>query len=500
MKKIILIILIPFSLFFSSCGLMNPASEDKLSGDDFWNNGTNSDVETFILSMYNSFRNATMNNSNFITLTGDVRCAPVIPYSAGSYYVTDLTNNNLTSLITRYGDAKNAGLITKWNTFYEVVQEANILLKEIKNVPGLTDKQIGGYKAEAVFMRSLSYFFMVRAFGDVPYFTNAYNSQSLPRTDMVTILNNCIADLQAVIDGDPKAEYLPWIYSISSKKGVRASRGAALTLMMHMNLWLVKFDSKNATKYYQNVAALGAELVDNNGGVYTLLPISESTSIFRGGSSESFFEIAQNLNSSEYFTFESIFSNSVTYVALRKSSPVYYYKYDFLYKIFPADKPDKRVEEWFDDKIYAIDGTNKEIKKFLNVDTYTGTSVTSNSRNQIVFRYADAILLFAEAEAALGVDDKAQSLVNMIRDRAGAEEFTSTGKQLQDDIYWERVRELIGEGQYYYDLVRTGKLYDANYCYHPITRTQFKAGGWTWPIHRTALENNTYMSLNTYWQ
>ncbi len=64
---------------------------------------------------------------------------------------------------------------------------------------------------------------------------------------------------------------------------------------------------------------------------------------------------------------------------------------------------------------------SKEIKKFWNIDTYGNGTITSNSGNQIVFRYAGALLLYAEALAALGTNDtKACELLNRVRNRAHA--------------------------------------------------------------------------------
>ena len=142
-----------------------------------------------------------------------------------------------------------------------------------------------------------------------------------------------------------------------------------------------------------------------------------------------------------------------------------------------------------------------EIIKFLNIDYYGNNSITSNSGNQIVFRYAGALLLYAEALAALGTNDtKANELLNRIRHRAGASESFSSGKELQDAIFWERQRELIGEGHYYYDLVRTGNISNIAYCAHPIRRTDFNVGAWTWPLHRDVLKNNTNIQLNLFWE
>jgi hypothetical protein len=491
-----------FSCILSGCDIANK-SEDKLSGDDFWAQGNTTNAEAFLLSIYNSFRNATMIERPFITYSGDMRCAPITAYSSSNYYVTHLAANDMSGLRDRYPTTSNGGLIMKWDIFYEVIQDANILLAEISKVPGMEEMDRSRFKAEAIFMRNLSYFFIVRAFGDVPYYTNAYNEDPLPRTNMVTVLQNCLADLQPLITDDPNAAILPWAYGLYSRKGVRASRGSVIALLMHINLWLVQFDAANKDQYYKNVVALGEELERNNGN-YSLLNIESSSIIFRGGSDEGLFEIAQNINYNEIFMVNANFSNLVSFRG--SSNPILWYSGDYMSTLFPIYEEDARRDLWFDENIYSTTSTTsttlKEIKKFWNFDTYGSSStITSNSGNQIVFRYAGALLLYAEALAALGTDDtKACELLNRIRTRAHAPEVNVSGNDLKDAIFWERCRELIGEGHYYYDLVRTGKVYDRNYCPNPMTRTNFNAGAWTWPIHRDALTNNTLMELNLFWE
>ena len=120
--------------------------------------------------------------------------------------------------------------------------------------------------------------------------------------------------------------------------------------------------------------------------------------------------------------------------------------------------------------------------------------------NQIVFRYADAILLRAEALAELGRDAQAREIVNVVRERAQADlAVTEVGDELKDFIWWERTRELMGEGHFFYDLVRTRKVVNSKYTMAPINVDAFNRGAWTWPIHPDALNNNPYMTLNTYW-
>jgi len=479
--------------------LLTVKNEEKLSGDEFWTQGNEADVESFTLSMYAFFRSATMTASPFITSTGDFRCAPVMPFTPNNNsYFSLLASNNLNTLISRNENGESN--VTDWKNFYKVVQSANILLENIGNVPGLSEQKKQEFRFEAVFMRNLSFFMMARVFGDIPYYTNAQNQSSLPRSNMVVVLNNCLNDLKSILDADPNAQNIPWLQP-GQKSGIRPNRGAALLLMMHINMWLVRFDATKANTYYQNTVDLGNLLVNNNGGAYYLLDIERSSDIFRGGSAESLFEIAQNINAGETFNSASNFSNQFTYKYKSISDyPPAYFPIDFLGRLFSPEETDKRKELWFDEDIYKVDGTRKELTKFLYPDV-SGGKYTSNAGNQIVFRYADGILLYAEALSELGTDEsKALELLNLVRNRAGAAPKASLGTDLKDDIYWERVRELIGEGQYYFDLVRTGKIHDPNYCYHTISRANFNAGAWTWPIHPNAFLNNTKMTDNMYWK
>lgn len=504
MKIYILFMIMACSFFLTSCNLLDVKSEDKLPGDEFWIDGNAANVEGFLMSAYSNFRKAAMGNGAFLTASGDMRCAPIKPYSSNDEgkRVGNLADNNMNELRTSGGTP--FGETTQWKPFFDVIQTANILVKEIDQVSALTEEQHRMFKAEAVFLRNLAYFFMVRAFGDVPYYTKAYNSASLPRTDMVTVLQNCLEDLRTGALGDSSdTGLLPWTYSSNAKKGVRASHGSVIALMMHINLWLVQFDEQNKTDYYQNVVDLGA-LLEQNKGVYELLDMSRISNVFKGGSNEGLFEIAQNINASnEVFPSLAVFSNNVAYSHRKENqSPMYYYDGDFLEKIYPFMKDDLRKSYWFDENMYSSSDMNlTEIKKFLNIDHYGDNNITSNSGNQIVFRYAGALLLYAEALAALGTDEaKANELLNRIRRRAGAEEMFFSGRELQDAIFWERQRELIGEAHSFYDLVRTGRISNMMYCAHPIRRTDFNVGAWTWPLHKDALKNNTNIQLNLYWE
>lgn len=510
MKQFIYILLLCPLFLLSGCGLLDVRSDEKLSGYEMWDGANSETVEGFVRSMYSQFRAATMQDSYFLVYSGELRCAPIIDRQGGTSgqgmgYLMDNDLNGLRNLYSKT-DAKQAGAITQWSDFYKVIQSANILIKEIgrSSVPA---QEADAFKDEAVFMRCLSYFFLVRNFGAVPYYTDAYHQEALSRTNMVTVLKNISAELEGILTADPDATILPWTNTVTSKKAVRASRGSVVALLMHVNMWLAGFDEKNAKAYYQKVADYGDLLVNKSGDAYRLLPIGQTSTIFRGGSDEGIFEIVQNVSyeaGKEVFDNGAVYSNYVVGKSAFTSQnrPKVEYETEFLSKVYSPGETDKRVDLWFDKNIYSTyDSDPKEVLKFLNPDVTGSSSVTSNAGNQIVFRLADVILLYAEALADLGTDDaKACDLLNLIRMRAGASSVSASGQTLQDAIYWERVRELIGEGQYFYDLVRTKKICDANYCFHPMTRGDFNAGAWTWPISKVAQQNNTKIELNNYWE
>jgi tetratricopeptide (TPR) repeat protein len=512
---IILAVMIAFA--FQGCKL-EVLDDDKLPGDKFWNDGTPADIEAFMLSVYQCLRTATASNGFFL-YAGDLRCAPIANIATTSTMYSLLTND-MKKYQSNYdsgeaGTSDECGAIYNWKQMYRVVQSANIMIHEVGNVSGLSPEERAGYKAEAVFLRNLAYFFMARLFGDVPYYTEAYGSNPLPRTSMLTVLKNCLEDLQETLDSDPNATALPWRKGNGS---LRANRGAVLTLMMHINMWLVCFDAEHATDYYREVVRLAevSSWVDET--YYSLLPIEQSKEIFKGFSYEGLFEIAQNITTGEVFNTGDAWCTQVVYECLSKNAPTYIYSKTFLQKLYPAGETDKRKEFWFANLKYDIMGdilspgvyleygTVREIEtvKTLNQDK-NGTTVVPNAGNYIVFRYADAILLYAEALSILGEREKALKEVNRIRERAGATLF-SENDNLEESIYWERVRELMGEGQYFYDLVRTEKLCNIDFATftdgtgYRERRANFLQGAWTWPIFKGSMEDNPYISKNLYWE
>ena len=507
LKYISIGLLLVFTSILGGCKL-DTDDENKLPGDKFWV-GPQANAHAFMLSIYQSLRKATTSNGFFL-YAGDVRCAPITGQNQNGYLYliqNDMKNYKSKKDNEEKGESEDCGAIYNWKRMYEVVQAANIMIEEVVNIQNITDREVESYRAECRFLRSLAYFFMVRLFGDVPYYTEAYYAKPLPRTDKTTVLRNCLSDLQALLDSDPECITLPWR---NGKGSQHANRGAVLTLMMHMNMWLVFFDEGNAEIYYSEVKRLAEMNSWIDGTFYQLQPMSQISQVFKGDSNEGLFEIAQNITTGEIFKTDHMWCSKVVYNVYSKQKPSFTYSTVFLKQLYPEDEEDLRIESWFKYlHMSDIEGGSTttlpvEIVKMLNADHY-GSDLIPNSGNCIVFRLADAILLYAEALQKLGEYDKALQEVNRIRERAGAVLFTE-GDNLDASIYWERVRELMGEGHYFYDLVRTKKIVDASFATfadesgHRETTANLKQGSWTWPIYKGALENNSYISKNMYWE
>lgn len=489
---------------------LNVDPPSDLSGNNFWQ--TKADVEQYTNGLYELFRQAVYRDNMkapagsgefpFFAFGGDMRGAPMRHYSGQNrVYVSDLASNNIRTLLSpSYGWAFwNMQRFTQWDRFFKVIAAANIAYDRIDGVPdpALTSADKARYKGEAAFLRNLCYFFMVRLWGDVPYYTQPYNAKAMPRMPMVEVLKNCAADLKAAKDG------LPWTYENNAIVAVRGMRGSALVLLMHINMWLASFDDPNKESYYQEVDVLADELLNQNGGAYELLPLSRSKEIFKGRSKEGLFEIPQNVNYGESFGW-SAFSDNVLYAPYKTrliTTSYLYYEPDFMLKLYPDGIADNRADVWFDKPNMRNTQGKFLMLKFTNVFANQNAEDFNPDDNQVVFRLADAYLLQAEALAHLGNRTKALQKVNVVRARAGAEDMKDTGGELLDDIFYERCRELMGEAHYWYDVVRTRRIIDNAYKFgYHCTVEQYKAGAWTWPLDPSARVNNPKVVLNSYWQ
>jgi len=530
MKKIMICLLVVLGTSQYSCKkFLNITPIDKLTGNNFYQNAD--DIESNITDMYGrlfdkytrtSFAGATGEfrsgeaipavqggdvRRNIGRLGGHTRQAPDPKGSTEKQVIPTTVIDDRLLLEAVQGNANyNFGDITYWEDYYRVIQAANLLLSKVQEgIVTLSAEQSKRYIAEARFIRSFCYFQMVRLYGDVVYYTTPYQKDPLPREDMVSVLNKCIADLKAA-----KPD-LPWTMTDPSQRGVRASRGAVVGLMMNMNMWNAGFDPSRKAEYYDETTLLGEELIAS--GAYRLLPLTEWATVSKGRSEESLFELFRTLN---YNDADNPFAQANPYspfadafIHFPYKQPEYTHRYsnavfteEYMTKLFP-DRGDGRLDTWF---VAPFDQNPEtfQLKKFAFntfVDANNPGLDINPDNTYLIMRYADAILLCAEAYAEKGDLAAAEIKLNMIREKRGLSAFPGAegDSEIKDAIFWERAKELLGEGTHYFDLVRTKRILNKQYVENPLTFDKFNRGAWTWPINSSALDNNRFMRLNDYW-
>ena len=161
------------------------------------------------------------------------------------------------------------------------------------------------------------------------------------------------------------------------------------------------------------------------------------------------------------------------------------------------------------------------LMKFVDFST-VGEIFNSNDSpfNQVIFRYADVVLMKAEVECELNGITTALGFLNQIRNRAGETKYTLTGEaglrplsgisDLREAIRNERALELVGEGHRFYDLKRWGNTYalaklkasrqalisSTTPCYKLEDLANIAEFRLLWPIPESEMKGNKKMTQN----
>lgn len=349
-------------------------------------------------------------------------------------------------------------LITTWRNYYEAINRANTVLAMIKSVDPAIVPNKDRYTAEAEFLRALSYFNLVRIFGDVPMVTTVLTvdqTYKTPREKVDNIYNKVIIpDLQ---DAEGK---LPPNYS-GADVG-RATKGAAKSLLG--KVYLTTHDFVKAEAKLQEVTTLGYALLSNYNDLWDYTKNEHH--------SEYIFDIEyeEGINEGSIFTtqFSLSFQGAGTLASVMAS----------YYGLPPAGGGDQGCPTDFLFNNYDPNDTRMDISvaKGLTVNgVYTAISPTgigsftkkyltpeakaNDSRaNWKVIRYADVVLMYAEALNENGKTPDALTWLNKVRDRAHVPEYSGLSQDdTREKIYLERRFEFYLEGQRWFDLVRTGR-------------------------------------------
>ena len=356
-----------------------------------------------------------------------------------------------------------------WPRLYQIVRGANETLRELE----ILGDQEAGVKEEiaarARFIRGFAYYHLVRLFGDVPYLddtTTTADASVAPRTDIETIYASIIADFEYA------KEWLP------DSRVNRALPGKAAPSAYLASVYLTRGE-------YQSAYDEATDII-NKAGTYNLALEPDYRNIFHAEntdfSQEPIFVIdfvGTNVNdeSRDYLAAFTGFYGQATYYPSGGWSVMVPAKavYD------SWEDGDYRKEVNFDDVALDNNGNTLSFTEFSSLDgrnanrphisKYTAmagdlpqanTSGRDSHSNYQLMRYAEVLLIAAEAAAELGNTAEADQYINMIRERArngnGVDGASNVPADISgatvEDVLEERRLELAFEHKRWYDIVR----------------------------------------------
>lgn len=366
------------------------------------------------------------------------------------------------------------------NTYYErkykMIDHANILIKTVDSLK-LTDPASMTNLAEAKFFRALSYFDLVRAYGEVRIVdfpvTNNEQVNSLPK--------KTVAQVYALIDADLQfaASYLPlnWNNALGQNKYPgRLTRGAAQTL--HAKALLYRQQWGAAFALLQQVIGSGQYALETNysrafneegeNGVESIFEIQAHTPPGASGTPQSlysFFGTTQGVRGSGDWDLGWGW-NTPTQTLVdayepgdpRKPRSILFtgQSDDPAHGGYGRTLPTGLPRLYWNKKVYVNPARQQE----------TGDLHGAGFLNQRILRYADVLLMAAEAANELGgTSNQALAVSYLEQVRARAREGNAgvlppvtfvSQSQMRNAIKHERRIEFAMEGERFFDLVRWG--------------------------------------------
>ena len=446
--NLIAIALLGFS--FSSCSdFLEQNPQTDLSENDFYK--TADDILSAVNGAYSSL------------LEGDIY---------GNWYVfgdipSDNTRNQLSGSVTTqnefdqfYIDTQNSMIANFWKAAYKVINRTNTILGRIDGIE-INTELANRYKLECKFIRALMYFNLVRVYGDVPLVLKEISiseSYDILREPKENVYNQIIADLK-------EAQDLPVSYS-TAEDG-RATQGAAKALLANVYMTLHKY-AEAETILAEIINSGRYSLLENTPGSLNIDGYKNVFSPVNHNSKEGIFEIqflkggyGEGSNYANNFAPENSGTNVVAVggtggnnipeMDINNAYEEGDLRRDFSMSLGYYDN--RKNNEWVE---------SRYVCKFMDVPYQNNDA----SNNYPVIRYADVILMYAEALNQNGKTAEACKYLNMTRRRGFGYQTTETSPvdlQTTDKAQFalmveqERRVELAFENHRWFDLIRTGR-------------------------------------------
>lgn len=496
MKKYILCAL--SGLLMASCIDTQVLPDDMIVEEDYWK--TRNDVSMMVAGAYKAMTTSDV-IQRFI-VWGSARSEELNPTASiiingnGAY-------DNLEEMVL--GNMDNQNVYANWASLYTVINRCSQVIEKapqvMQNDPSYTESTYLTDRSQMLALRALAYFYLVRAFRDVPYSPSAYFNSSqdmnLPQSAPSVVLDRCIADLEEALESPlSPSGYADW------RRCGLINRDAINAILADVYLWRASMTHSAAD--YQSCVDHCQAVIDSKKQVYqnemiasgrTDYPLIDGAEAYieifsLGNSQESIFELPMNSAAAGYNTGLSTmywsYEKNRQAGLLEPASTVFGEAGEGSAFI---SQNDYRFWESCFDVGTGTEGAALTVRKMLDYQTVVSVSTPANrkasksaglnragnmysemAQNWIVYRLTDVMLMQAEALVQLASSDtdsklgQAFDIVQTVYTRSiepgtqfavGDTLAAATGKDAMEQLVLdERLRELCFEGKRWFDLVR----------------------------------------------
>jgi hypothetical protein len=502
MKNIkILVILFVFCLIGISCEkILQEDLKAVLSSESYYTDDLS--LKSGIMGVYAKLQLIMVDGGRYVTIVGtDIESSlhgSAIPVDT---YTT--TNND-----TR--------ILPYWEDHYVLIQRANVIIDHASKAKEASDAVIKRVVAEARYLRAFGYFNLVRIFGEVPLVVSETLTfdYGLPRSSIKDVYNQILEDLDlSLSEGD-------LLKVKDNAEPGRVNYWGVKTLKGRVLLTMASYKESGKLKQYDEITETTENLYQQaretlneviNSKVYSLEPVYGNVFLIehKNVNPESIWEIqfnaTENLGDSWSKNFGISYSGNSPSSPYKTNSMIGYVYYKPTVNFYDFYSKGDARKEWNLPE-YTINYTNKVPTSKSPLDISLGKSSDravalaawkkmgtgkyrwgewnqdlayyySNLPNNIIItRYADVLLMYAEASMkANGGQATPESVdaVNEVIQRARG--FNNTGVKITaadtpefpdyttttltfDELFKERARELCFERIRWFDLARTGQL------------------------------------------
>lgn len=549
------------TLFLSSCGedFLTQLPQDKLTADTFYK--TDADFIAAANGVYDAL--IQRNEAEFVCMLD-----MATPFADCGGIRLDVYQIRQTNGVISIDD-NYWGSNTFWPIFYNVISRANNVLENVDIEDSeVSDRIRKRTKGEVLFLRAYAYFNLVQLFGDVPLITSVlpYEDLQQPRSPKEDVYEQIIDDLSDA------AALLPGVKAYRGTPDLgRASKGAANALLGKVYLYMEEWNIAEtildgvieSNDYMLEPHFVDLFWPDTENGIESIFEVQYNSYDPDGegdrnrwpqyagfpAASNTYWTSGWNYqHPTEYYCdlFETVNGYGVKSTFISKSAnPIIAGGFDFEFSFqtddptFDASKPydirDPRLKwtAWFDNTPYIVEDYNQRSaceevnfnRSYSKTSNHTSVKYLTgkvspqddSDMNMIVIRYADVLLMAAEAKLEQNKLNPAVSLINRVRQRPSVamptvqEVGANQGIDISGDqdnlrryLRDERYRELGFEwGHMYFDQLRWRIFDDEMEKYWVAERNGFDHPAfvwddrwWLWPIPADEMGRNENLVQN----